>query len=85
MKIKKKQIVEIDTQTPICWTMSWAGNICLGFADRKYMPNSFATHFYPDYFDENGKPILNKLPMDSPDLYNKKTKKTKAERRYRNV
>lgn len=85
--MRKKQVAEIDTQTPICWTMDWTGDICLGFSDRKYMPNNVATHFqfYRDYFDANGKPILSKLPMDCTDLYNKKIKKTKFKRRYRNV
>lgn len=59
---------KVDIHTPTCWTLSWAGTVELGFADGKYLPRKAALLIYPDYFDENGEPILDKLPMDSKEL-----------------
>ena len=59
---------KVDIHTPIYWTLSWIGTVELGFVDGKYLPRKAALLIYPDYFDENGEPILDKLPIDSKEL-----------------
>ena len=53
-------------EQPINWCLSWAGTVELGFADGKYPPRDAALILYPEYFNENGEQILEKLPFDRP-------------------
>lgn len=55
---------KVDIHTPIYWTLSWIGTVELGFADGKYLPRKPALIIYPEYFDDKGEPILDKLPME---------------------
>ena len=52
-------------KTPICWTTDLNGETCLGFAGGKFLPNFLGKSNYPKYFDKNGKPILDMLPMEN--------------------
>lgn len=65
---KKKSKKNIDIYTPNRWTLSWSLNIELGFPDGTYLPRKAALILHPEYFDENGEPILDMLPMDSMKL-----------------
>ena len=51
---------------PTCWTLGWSFNVELGFDDGTYLPRKAALILYPKYFDENGEPILEMLPIDEP-------------------
>lgn len=46
------------------WTMGWGGSIELGIGNGYYLPRKSAVVLHPEYFDENGNPILSALPMD---------------------
>ena len=47
-----------------CWTMGWSGDVELGVGDGYYLPRKAAVLLHPEYFDEEGNPILSALPMD---------------------
>lgn len=49
---------------PTCWTLGYSFKPELGFADGKYLPRDAAKILYPEYFDENGEPKLDMLPLD---------------------
>lgn len=51
---------------PTHWTMGWGGTVELGFDDGKYLPRKAALILHPEYFDENGEPILDMLPIGKP-------------------
>lgn len=53
-------------EQPTCWTLGWSLNMELGFADGRYLPRKAALILYPEYFDENGEPIKDMLPLDKP-------------------
>jgi hypothetical protein len=46
------------------WTMGWSGDVELGVGNGYFLPRRAAVLLHPEYFDENGNPILEKLPMD---------------------
>lgn len=48
---------------PTKWVLGWSLDIELGFDDG-YLPRKAALLLYPEYFDEQGKPIIDKLPFD---------------------
>jgi hypothetical protein len=58
---RNKPKEEVDTYTPICWTLSWSGTIELGFADGTYLPRRAGLILHPQYF-KDGEPILDMLP-----------------------
>lgn len=47
-----------------CWTMGWSGDVELGTRDGCYLPRKVAVLLHPEYFDQDGNPILSALPMD---------------------
>ena len=51
---------------PTCWTLGYSLKPELGFDDGKYLPRKAALILYPEYFDDNGEPILDMLPIDEP-------------------
>jgi hypothetical protein len=51
---------------PTCWVLGWSLDMELGFDDGKYLPRKAALLLYPEYFDENGEPIRDILPLDEP-------------------
>lgn len=51
---------------PTCWTLGWSLKVELGFDDGTYLPRKSALILYPEYFDENGEPIIDMLPIDEP-------------------
>ena len=51
---------------PTHWCMGWSGELELGYDDRTYLPRDAALILYPQYFDENGKPIKEALPFAKP-------------------
>ena len=60
-------------EKPTCWTLGWSLDMELGFDDGKYLPRNTALILYPEYFDEDGNPIKDILPIDEPKIKNKKT------------
>ena len=46
--------------------MGWGGTVELGFDDGKYLPRKAALILHPEYFDKNGEPILDMLPVGKP-------------------
>ena len=60
---------------PTHWCMSWAGTVELGFDNGTYLPREAALILYPDYFDNGGNPILEKLPFDIGDKNDQSAKK----------
>ena len=48
---------------PTHWTLGFSLDLELGFDDGKYMPRKAAILFYPQYFDKNGEPIRDALPI----------------------
>lgn len=62
LRIRKRKKKEKSTR-PTHWTLNWAGEVDLGYDDGTYLPRKAALLFYPEYFDENGEPILDKLPV----------------------
>ena len=61
--------------------MGWSGQLDLGFDDEKYLMRKDGLIFYPEYFDENGEPKLDMLPIDTPELYEERKKKRKQAER----
>lgn len=51
-------------EKPTHWTLGWSLEAELGFSDGKYLPRKAALILYPEYFDEQGKPILDMLPIE---------------------
>lgn len=49
------------------WTLGWGLEAELGFDDGRYLPRKAAMILYPEYFDENGEPILDMLPFKKLD------------------
>lgn len=52
-----------EKETPTHWTLGWSLEAELGFSDGKYLPRKAALILYPEYFDEQGEPILDMLPI----------------------
>ena len=46
------------------WTLGWDREIHILFEDNKILWGDADRILYPEYFDENGEPLLDKLPMD---------------------
>lgn len=55
---------------PTHWCMGWGCTVELGYQDGTYLPRKAALILYPEYFNENGEPILEKLPFDRPQKEN---------------
>lgn len=53
----------IRSNKPTHWALSWGLTIELGFADGKYLPRKAGLLLYPEYFDENGEPKIEMLPL----------------------
>lgn len=53
-------------EKPTHWTLGWSLDVELGFNDGTYLPRRVALILYPEYFNENGEPILNVLPVGKP-------------------
>ena len=51
-------------EKPTHWTLGWSLEAELGFSDGKYLPRKAALILYPEYFDEQGEPILDMLPIE---------------------
>lgn len=51
---------------PTHWCMGWGCTVELGYQDGTYLPRKAALILHPEYFNENGEPILEKLPFDRP-------------------
>jgi hypothetical protein len=66
---------------PTHWCLSWALTLELGFEDEKYLPRKAGLLFYPEYFDENGEPKLDMLPIDTIELYEERKRKRKQAER----
>lgn len=70
MKIKKKKKNDSDTpvkNVPAYWCIGWSGSIELGFKNGTYLPRKAALILYPEYFDSEGNPDMEKLPLDGFD------------------
>ena len=52
-----------NKEQPTHWTLGYSLDAELGFRDGKYLPRKAALILYPEYFDENGEPIFNMLPI----------------------
>lgn len=63
MNMLNKKKEKKKTNKPTHWTLGWSLEPELGFDGGTYLPRKAALLFYPEYFDENGKPILDKLPV----------------------
>ena len=48
---------------PTHWTLGWSLEPELGFDDGTYLPRKAALLLNPEYFDENGNPKLDMLPI----------------------
>ena len=69
-------------EQPTHWTLGYSLDIELGFSDGKYLPRKAALLLYPEYFDEDGNPIIDKLPLAGSDrLTNKEKAKRKGIRK----
>lgn len=53
-------------EEPSCWILGWSLDVELGFSDGRYLPRKAALILYPEYFNENGEPNFNMLPIDTP-------------------
>jgi hypothetical protein len=53
-------------EKPTHWCLGWSLDMELGFDDGKYLPRKAALVLYPEYFDDNGEPIKDMLPLDEP-------------------
>lgn len=62
----KRHITEPTKKIPTHWCMGWAGTVELGYQDGTYLPRAAALILHPEYFNEDGKPILEMLPFDRP-------------------
>lgn len=66
---------------PTHWCLGWSGHLELGFDDGMYLMRKDALLFYPEYFDENGEPKLDMLPIDSPESFEERERKRKEAER----
>lgn len=55
-KVKKKADISH-------WLLGWSGELELGFDDGTYLPRKAALILNPEYFDENGNPRVEMLPV----------------------
>lgn len=62
----KKRKPELIKKIPTHWCMGWSGTVELGYQDGTYLPRKAALMLHPEYFNEDGEPILGKLPFDRP-------------------
>ena len=60
---KKKKTEKPKNNEPTHWTLGWSMDLELGFDDGTYLPRKAALLLYPQYFDENGEPIKDALPI----------------------
>jgi hypothetical protein len=60
---KKKDKEKPKCDKPTHWTLGWSGDLELGFADGTYLPRKAALLLNPEYFDENGNPKMDMLPI----------------------
>lgn len=60
MFFKKKKL---KNDHPTHWTLGWDLSLELGFDDGTYLPRNAGLLLYPMYFDENGEPIKESLPI----------------------
>ena len=60
---KKKKSKEPKNNEPTHWTLGWSMDLELGFDDGTYLPRKAAILLCPQYFDENGEPIKDALPI----------------------
>ena len=67
----------IDTSKPTHWCLGYSLDLELGFDDEKYLPRKAALKLYPEYFDENGKPRLDMLPIDTMEMAEERRKRRK--------
>ena len=65
---------------PTHWCLGWSGQLDLGFDDEKYLMRKHALMFYPEYFDENGEPRLDMLPIDTIEMAEERKKKREQAR-----
>ena len=54
---------------PTHWTLGWNLKPELGFVDGTYLPRKAALLLYPEYFDDNGEPNFDILPLAKPKKY----------------
>lgn len=62
----------MSKEQPTKWVLGWSGDIEIGFDDGTFLPRKAALILYPEYFDEEGNPIKEKLPFAKPKTENKK-------------
>lgn len=61
--------IKENRNEPSCWTLGWSADIELGFGDGTYLSRKAALLLHPEYFDKDGNPILEMLPIDKPKSY----------------
>lgn len=71
----------IDASKPTHWCLGWSLEPELGFNDEKYLPRKAAVILYPEYFDEDGKPKLDMLPVDTMEMAKERRKRRKKAER----
>ena len=71
----------IDTSKPTHWCLGFSLDLELGFDDEKYLPRRAAVILYPEYFDKNGEPKLNMLPIDTMEMAEERRKRRKKAER----
>lgn len=59
----KKKKEKLNCDKPSHWTLGWSLEAELGFDDGKYLPRKAALILYPEYFNENGNPKMDMLPI----------------------
>lgn len=67
----------IDTSKPTHWCLGFSLDLELGFDDEKYLPRRAAVILYPEYFDKNGEPKLDMLPIDTTEMAEERRKRRK--------
>lgn len=65
-EIKKKGVISISKK-PTHWALGHSLRPELGFDDGTYLMRNAGKILYPEYFDENGEPRLDMLPLDGQD------------------
>lgn len=71
----------IDTSKPTHWCLGFSLDLELGFDDEKYLPRRAAVILYPEYFDKNGEPKLDMLPIDTMEMAEERRKRRKKAER----
>ena len=56
----------MEKEKPTHWCLGWSLQPELAFGDGTYLPRKAALIFYPEYFDENGNPKMDMLPINKP-------------------